>query len=94
MLGYIVRVRFSKSQKVSVALGESLLPFLLFGLLVKSLEVSPEAEDHDDGQHAGCDTDTVGVSVSWTPSLGPHVWADDITQLTERANECDNNSSL
>ena len=94
MLGYIVHVRFSKSQKISVALGESLLPFLLFGFLVKSLEVSPEAEDHDDGQHVGRDTDTVGVSVSWTPSFGPHVWADDITNWTKRVNERDSNSSL
>ena len=73
MLGYIVRVRFSKSQKVSVALRETLLPFLLVGLLVESLEMSPEAEDQDDGQHVGRDTDPVGVSVSWTPTLGPHV---------------------
>ena len=73
MLGYIVYAWFSKSQKVSVAFGETLLPFLLFGPLVKSLEVCPKAEDHDDSQYVGRDTDPVRVSVSWTPSLGPHV---------------------
>ena len=94
MLGYIVYASFSKSQKVSVALGETLLPFLLFGFLVKSFKVSPEAEDHDDGQHIGRDTDPVGVSVSWTPSRGPHVCAEDTTHLTERVDERDDNSSL
>ena len=83
MLGYIVHVRFSKSQKISVALGETLLPFLFFGLLVKSLEMIPEAEDHDNSKYAGRDTDPVRVSVSWTPGLGPHIRAEDTTKMTE-----------
>ena len=92
-LSYIHGCR-SKLQKISVALGEAPLPFPLFGFLVKSLEVSSEAEDHDDAQPTSRDTDPVGVSVSRTPGSGPHVRARDVAQLTDRVNERDSHGSF
>ena len=94
MLGPIVHVRFLGLQRISEALRETLLPFLLFGPLVKHLKMSPEDEDHDDGQPVGRNANRVRVSVSRTPDLGPYVRARDATQLTGRVDERDNHSSL
>ena len=84
----------SELQKISVTLGKTLLPFLLFGLLVDSLQVIPERENHDDGQPIGRNTYPVRISVSRTPRFRPYVRSGDVPQLTERVDERDNNSSL
>ena len=56
--------------------------------------MSPEGEDHDDGQPISRDTNTVRASVSLTPGLAPDIRAGGVTQLTERFNERDSHSSL
>ena len=88
-LGSIAHTLFLKPQNISVALRETPLLFLLFGLLVKHLKVNPEGENHDDSQPVGRGANIVRVSVSRTPSFGSHVRAGDITQLTELINERD-----
>ena len=81
-------------QKISVALWEALALFLFFSFRVERLEVSPKCEDHNDSQPIGRNTYRVRLSVTLTPGRWPDVGASDITQLTERVDERDSDSSL
>ena len=82
----IVHVHPLESQKISVPLGETPLPFLPFGLLVKCLEESAEGENHNDGQSIGRNT---------REHLSPRALCrSDVAQVTERADRNDGHSSL
>ena len=68
--------------------------FLLLGFLVQRPKVSPEDEDHHNGQPIHRNADRVRISVTLTPGLWPDVRTGDITQLTERVDGCDGHSAL
>ena len=72
---FIVHVRASKSQKVSVAFRKALVPFLFLRLPVECLEVSPEGEDHENAQPVCSDANCVRISVTLSPGCGPDIGA-------------------
>ena len=94
VLSFSVHVWPTKSHKVSVALRETPVLFLLLGFLVQRPKVSPEDEDHHNGQPIRRNADRVRISVTLTPGLWPDVRTGDITQLTESVDECDSDSAL
>ena len=60
--------------------------------LIKRLEVSPESNDHDDGQPVRRDANRVRISVTLTPGLGPDIRAGDIAHCATRVDERDDYS--